>query len=219
MPKEGGSELTWMYWDHILGLHQGLDMPAAQCRKVHAHPPPLGVHNENDSVKYTKLLDTQIRGFVLRTAKSLPARATSSSFSVPRVCVRSKLPTGGRGIGWGNFIWLVGWSQTLSSSTPRQACWAATPWFRARLSTAVVFSSFFRIAKCVWMMDRIGSSGCGPGFFDASACCGFHRGGMASQSFSGTQSAITHLHFRVCPAVSVLFAITIPRWCLPSRMP
>lgn len=31
----------------------------------------LGIHDENDSVKYTKLLATQIKGFVLSTAKAV----------------------------------------------------------------------------------------------------------------------------------------------------
>lgn len=46
-------------------------MPGIHYRKVHANPRPLGVHNENGSMKYTKLLATQIKGFVLRTAKAI----------------------------------------------------------------------------------------------------------------------------------------------------
>lgn len=66
-------------------VHQGLDMPGSQYWKVHAHPPLRGVHDENDSVKYTKLLDTQIRGFILRTAK---ATACKNNFQ-QLLCTRS----------------------------------------------------------------------------------------------------------------------------------
>lgn len=46
-------------------------MPGARYRKVHVPRPPLGIHDESDSVKYTKLLATQIKGFVLSTAKAV----------------------------------------------------------------------------------------------------------------------------------------------------
>lgn len=60
-------------------------MPGAQYKKVHAHPPPLGVHDENDSVKYTKLLDIQINGFVLRTANAIACKSNFQQL----LCARS----------------------------------------------------------------------------------------------------------------------------------
>lgn len=60
-------------------------MPGTQYKKVHAHPPPLGVHDEDDSVKYTKLLDIQIKGFVLRTANAIACKSNFQQL----LCARS----------------------------------------------------------------------------------------------------------------------------------
>lgn len=46
-------------------------MPGAQYRKIYGYYPPLGVHDDNGSMKYTKLLAIQIKGFVLRTVKAI----------------------------------------------------------------------------------------------------------------------------------------------------
>lgn len=170
--------------------------------------PRRGVFTDNE--KYTKPLATQIKGFVLRTERPLPARATSSSFSVPRV---SKLPTGERGIGWGKFYMISG-----VETDPQQlsARWAASPRCRIRFSRTVVFFSlpslFFSLLNFkTWLDD-----GRDEKVTESVYCLECMASGgqeWSSQSISGSYWS-TIYQTLPCPA---LLAVTIPRWHIPVR--
>lgn len=79
-------------------------MPGARYREVHVPLPPLAIHDENDSVKYTKLLATQIKGFVLSTAKAIACESNLQQVLRAWNLCAEHAARRGQAIGWGNFI-------------------------------------------------------------------------------------------------------------------
>lgn len=127
-----------MSWD----LHQGLDTPGAQYQKVHAHPPPLGVHDENDSVKYTKLLDTQIRGFVLRTAKATGCKSNFQQLFCARSLHAEQTAHRGQRHWLGKLYMISG----VESDPQQLSALGSEQGFPQHLFSALFFP---QIAKCV----------------------------------------------------------------------
>lgn len=79
-------------------------MPGARYRKVHVPCPPLAIHDESDSGKYTKLLATQIKGFVLSTAKAAACESSLQQVLCAWNLCAEHTTRRGQAIGWGNFI-------------------------------------------------------------------------------------------------------------------
>lgn len=126
---------SFMWW--------GLSVVCEQTLKAAAHPPPVRVPDGRDSMRILSLLPDKLKALFYGQQRPLPARATSSSFPCPESACSVDCPQGVGAFAGGNFIWLLGWGQTLSIPAPRQAYWAATPVSGRGFHTAAVFFSYW----------------------------------------------------------------------------
>lgn len=119
-------------------------MLGAQYRKVDVYRPSLGVRDENDSMKYTKLLATQIKGCVLRTAHCLQEQLLAAPLGSESVW-RANCPQALAGD-----ILYDRWGGVRPSAAHRPGRPAEEPTFGSEQgSPQQLFPSlFFQIAKC-----------------------------------------------------------------------
>lgn len=121
-------------------------MQGPQDRNVHVYHPSLGVHDENDSMKYTKLLATQITGCVLRTAKAIACKNNFQQLlGAQSLCVE---PTAHRH--WlGKFYMISGVESDPQQLSILPGLLSSQPLVQSKaLHSSCFLLFFFQIAKC-----------------------------------------------------------------------